>query len=98
MSLRRWVGSSIVFAAIVAGILAGCQQPAPSTGGGGGGGDAVAGQATFNQRCASCHTPGQIAGSANRITNNLATVNIAMIGITLSDTEVANLQAFLATQ
>ena len=61
-------------------------------------GDVAAGQATFNARCAQCHTAASLSNNANQITNNLGAINPVMFGITLTDEEVANLRAFVATQ
>jgi mono/diheme cytochrome c family protein len=61
-------------------------------------GDATAGATEFNQVCTACHTVAQIQPAASRITNNMAGVSFFMTGITLTDQQVADLQAFLAAQ
>lgn len=84
--------------------LGGCPQP--TTGGDAGGSDtggtvtadANAGAEKFQATCQRCHTATSIKSEASRITNNMATVSLAMSGITLTDQEVADLKAFLATQ
>ncbi|MFO0837785.1 MAG: cytochrome c [Phycisphaerae bacterium] len=61
-------------------------------------GNAAAGQAIFAQRCASCHSARGLSGREGRITNNMGSVLSAMRGITLTDQEVVELQAFIASQ
>ncbi len=61
-------------------------------------GDAAAGQTLFSQECSGCHTAAALAPARSRITNDLGTINAAMNGITLTDQQVADLQAYLATQ
>lgn len=61
-------------------------------------GDAAAGQTLFNAECVSCHTAAALAPVAGNIVNDLGTINPAMSGITLTDQQIADLQAFLATQ
>ncbi len=61
-------------------------------------GNAADGQAKFNSTCAGCHTASTLAGVRDMITNNMGTINAAMSGITLTNQQVADLQAFLATQ
>jgi mono/diheme cytochrome c family protein len=74
--------------------LAGCPTPTPTPTG-----DATAGAALFAARCIGCHNPAStVATARNAITNNMGTVNAAMDGVTLTDQEVADLQAYLATQ
>jgi mono/diheme cytochrome c family protein len=58
----------------------------------------AAGEATFNARCAACHTAASLAGRQSLITHDLGTLSATMNGITLSDEEVAGLKAFLAAQ
>ncbi|GMV96174.1 MAG: hypothetical protein AMXMBFR83_05420 [Phycisphaerae bacterium] len=91
-SLRR--GSvGWVMAAGVAG-LAGCNGTAGVTTD-----PAVAaGEATFNARCAACHSPASLTGRQDRVTNDLGTLSATMNGITLTDDEVGDLKAFLAVQ
>jgi mono/diheme cytochrome c family protein len=61
-------------------------------------GTAAAGESTFMDRCAACHSAAGLRSVSGRITNNMGNVAGAMRGITLSDQEVADLRAFLATQ
>ncbi len=100
MSLRRWVATSVAIGAIIFMIGAGC--PTNQTGGGGGGtgtgGDVAAGQAKFNSTCAGCHNAANLKGAVNLIQNNMGNVNPAMSGITLSNQDVLNLQAFISSQ
>jgi mono/diheme cytochrome c family protein len=93
MSIRKWV-IPLSLLAVVAGLnLGGCPtQPAAVTG------DVTAGQAEFTELCAGCHSAASLAGVANRIVNDLETVSAAMNGIVLTDQEVADLKAFLATK
>ncbi len=59
-------------------------------------GDAAAGQALFTQTCIGCHpSPAALKPAANQITNNMGSINPAMNGITLTDQQVADLQAYL---
>ncbi len=83
--------------ALLAFMLAGCPtSTTPSNTGVTG--SATAGQAEFSQTCAACHTASALVGFQNRITNNMGTISPAMAGITLTDQQVADLQAFIATQ
>jgi mono/diheme cytochrome c family protein len=60
-------------------------------------GDAAAGQALFSSRCIGCHpNPAGVSGSA--VINDLGTINVLMIGVTLTDQEVLDVKAYLATQ
>lgn len=59
---------------------------------------ALAGQTKFNSICINCHIAAFLAPNADRITNDMGTVNSRMSGITLTDQEVSDLQAYLATQ
>ncbi len=61
-------------------------------------GNATAGETDFNTMCAVCHTAATLAGSADSIVTDMGTVNAAMSAITLTDQQVADLKAFLATQ
>jgi mono/diheme cytochrome c family protein len=83
-----------VCAGMAALILGGC--PSPSTTGGGDANDP--GQAEFAQLCGRCHTPASVAPARGRITTNMGTVSGAMSGITLTAQQIADLQAYLATQ
>ncbi len=60
-------------------------------------GDAAAGETLFDDECSACHTAEDLAPSANLIVNDLGTINAAMDGLTLTDQQVADLQAYLAT-
>ena len=59
---------------------------------------AIAGQAKFASACARCHSASSLRSTANLITNNMGTLSGSMSGITLTDQEVADLQAYIATQ
>ncbi len=61
-------------------------------------GDAAAGALKFDQACAACHAPIGVAPFADLITNDMGLVNPAMNGVLLTDLEVLDLRAFLATQ
>ena len=94
MSLPR--STTLVVALIATAFIVGCGTS--GTIGTTGNAAAMAGEATFSSTCASCHSASSLAGSRALITNNLGTLNSAMSGITLTDTEVSNLMAYLATQ
>ncbi len=96
MSPNGRIVSLGVIAVLAALSVGGCPTPTPLPPGVTG--DPVAGQADFDQMCAACHTPASLAGRQDVITNNLATVNIGKIGMTLTNQQVADLRAFLATQ
>jgi mono/diheme cytochrome c family protein len=61
-------------------------------------GNAQTGATEFATVCANCHTPAQIKPFSFLIRTNMSTLNAAMTGITLTDQQIADLQAFLATQ
>ncbi len=65
-------------------------------------GNAGNGKTLFDTRCVGCHNGGPAAvlhaTSAGLVQNNMANVNAAMTGITLTDQEVADVKAFLETQ
>jgi mono/diheme cytochrome c family protein len=94
MSLRNGIISLSVLVTLATLSLAGCptQTPAPT------GGDPIAGQTVFEQLCVTCHDPASIAAARDRITNNMGTINAQMDGITLTNEQVTDLQAYLATQ
>ncbi len=59
-------------------------------------GNAANGQAIFSAKCVGCHpSPSALKSAAGRITNTMGTINAAMNGITLTDQEVLDLQAYL---
>lgn len=58
-------------------------------------GDAAAGQTLFADKCQKCHLAASLKGNESRIVNNLGA---AMDNIMLTDQEIADLDAFLATQ
>jgi mono/diheme cytochrome c family protein len=102
MSVARSIILSSVIAAVVdLTLLCGC---APGTTNLTGlTGDATNGQAILNQRCASCHRTGGAAApltaaDADNVVTNLGSISLAMAGITLTNQQVADLRAFLATQ
>ena len=82
----------------VANVKAFLANPPSDGSGNGGGGDATAGGALFATRCAVCHPAAQVASDLEVVTNNMGTVNVAMTGITLTDQEVLDVKAYLATQ
>jgi mono/diheme cytochrome c family protein len=92
LSLRK---SFAVFSVVGLGLvsLAGCPQPTTMLTG-----DAAAGQTLFAQDCARCHSAASVAGGAALVTNNMGGINAAMNGITLTDQQVTEIKAFLATQ
>lgn len=93
MSIRKWI-VPLSFLAVVVGLnLAGCPTQSGATTG-----DATAGQAKFADTCARCHDAASVAGAASLVTTNMGTVNAAMNGVVLTDAEVADVKAFLATQ
>jgi len=61
-------------------------------------GSPTAGQAKYDAACASCHSAGSLAGKGDLLVNNLGAINPLMNGITLTDQEIADLQAFLNPQ
>jgi hypothetical protein len=93
MKARKLVLSCCLIAVVALSLGNGCPPTVPLTG------DALAGQTLYNQMCASCHPfPSLLKPSADNIVNNLGTINPAMAGITLTNQQIAQLQAFLATQ
>jgi cytochrome c2 len=75
-----------------------CSTAAPT-------GNAAAGQAKYDQACASCHKAGahdptgpfvDLKGRQNNVVANLGSINSAMSGITLTAQEVLDMKAFLA--
>jgi mono/diheme cytochrome c family protein len=73
--------------------------PSGGTGGGTSSGNATAGQTLYTQSCVACHpSAATIAGFANLITTDMGTVSPAMTGLTLTAQQIADLQAYLATQ
>jgi mono/diheme cytochrome c family protein len=96
VSSAKWSVVVLSVAALVALSQGGCPTPTPKptvTG------DATAGGTLFDVRCIGCHNPAStIAAARNVITNNMGTLDAAMNGITLTDQEIADLKAFLATQ
>jgi mono/diheme cytochrome c family protein len=93
MTLRRWTVSLCVLVAFVGLTILGCATQPPS----GLNGDPAAGETKVNQSCAGCHTARSLQGSEDRIGTNLGLVSPAMIGITLTDQQVADLQAYIFT-
>jgi mono/diheme cytochrome c family protein len=79
-------------AALIALGLGGCPTATPT----GLTGDPTVGLTLFETECIGCH-PTSAGLNPNAVTNNLGTVNPAMIGITLTDQQVADVQAYLAT-
>jgi len=90
MRMRRGL-AGLGFAAAAALVTgAGCTPP--------GSGNVTAGETKFNASCATCHSAASLRGTASLVTNDLGTLAPQMAGITLTDQEVADIQAFLATQ
>ncbi len=97
MSIRTTGIAFLGFAALIGLVLAGCPTSGtPSNTGVTG--SATAGQADFSQTCSACHAASSLVGFQGRITNNMGSINPAMSGITLTDQQVADLKAFIATQ
>lgn len=61
-------------------------------------GNATAGATDFTQLCVACHTAAAIKPFSGLITNNMGSLNAAMNGINLTNQQIADLQAYLATQ
>ncbi|HPF38168.1 MAG TPA: hypothetical protein P5081_00855 [Phycisphaerae bacterium] len=59
---------------------------------------ALAGETVFADQCARCHSARSVSGFAGQLPNNLGALDSRMNGITLSDEELSNLNAYLATQ
>ncbi len=92
MSARRW-SCCLGVAGVLFGTLGGCPKPPTGVTG-----DPNAGQTEFAQLCSACHTPATVSLARSRITNNMGSINAAMSGITLTDQQVVDLQAYLATK
>jgi mono/diheme cytochrome c family protein len=95
MSRTRWI-LSVCALCVVASLslgVGGCPLTPPAIVG-----DATAGETKFNSTCSGCHTATAIAPDRNLIRANMGTINSAMSGITLTNQEIADLKAFLATQ
>lgn len=60
-------------------------------------GDPARGAVKYGQSCTTCHTAVAVAPFGNLVTNDMGLVNPAMNGIVLTDLEVLDLRAFLAT-
>ena len=88
--------------AVIAALALGAGCPTSTTGAGTGTtvtGDATNGQADFASICSRCHASTAVPkAGASLITNHMGSVNLAMISVTLTDQQVADLKAFLATQ
>lgn len=94
MSAWKW-GVSLSAGAILLGVLTlACVSPGVIIPGG----DPAAGQTTFAALCSTCHAANSLRGRESLIVNNMGTVSSAMAGITLTDQQIADLQAFIATQ
>lgn len=92
---RMWLGFGCGAFLALAATVVGCvsqQSPTDLVG------DAAAGQTLFNDSCARCHSATSLARSADRITNNLGDLGYSMRNITLTDQQVIELQAYLATR
>ncbi|HVP11435.1 MAG TPA: hypothetical protein VMV94_09650 [Phycisphaerae bacterium] len=87
----------VVLSAVVVLGLAACGTTTPT----GLVGNATAGQTlyTSTRSAAQCHpSAAALKPFAGLITNNMGTINPAMSGITLTNQQIADLRAFLATQ
>lgn len=96
MSAKQTLAAFLVVAALAAICATGCspkEKPVPADNTA-----ALAGQAKFNSICIRCHRPSALASHAGRITNNMGTIASRMKDVTLTDEEIANLRAYLATQ
>jgi mono/diheme cytochrome c family protein len=89
MPMRGKIVGLVVIGVLMFGSQVGCSPP-PVTGG-----DSTAGQQDYSQLCTGCHTAASVRGNASRVTNNMGTVDSAMNGITLTDQQVADIQAYL---
>ncbi|MCA9254855.1 MAG: hypothetical protein KDA33_04425 [Phycisphaerales bacterium] len=59
---------------------------------------ALAGATVFANECARCHSARSVSGFAGQLPNDFGALDSRMNGITLSDEELSNLNAYLATQ
>ncbi len=59
---------------------------------------ALAGQDVYNNSCASCHSVAFIQNHENSLVTNLGSLDSRMSSITLTEEQLTNLKAFLATQ
>ena len=85
------VGLAVLGLAILVGLTA-CGTTTPGLVG-----NAANGATEFAAACAGCHTAAALKPVAGFIISNLGTLNPAMNGITLTDQQIADLQAYLAT-
>jgi mono/diheme cytochrome c family protein len=95
---RTWMIVLCVAAMFIGMGLAGCVPPSATPSPSDLTGTAAAGQTTFDQKCAGCHSASILHGRANKIVNNMVSISFGMAGLTLTDQEVADLQAYAATQ
>ena len=98
MAFRTKAGLAFFTAVLIAMLAAGC--PTNITG------DVTVGQNDYTTMCAACHslgsfdtsgTAGDLAGNSDDIISNLGSIDVAMAGIVLSDQQVADLRAFVAS-
>jgi mono/diheme cytochrome c family protein len=92
MRMKKLVVSFCLIAVFGLSLGNGCPPTTPITG------NVTNGQTLFNQECASCHTAAFLKSVSNNIISNLGSLNAAMNGLTLTSQQIADLQAFLATQ
>lgn len=61
-------------------------------------GDAAAGRQLFDARCRTCHTPGALAGKADRVEGDMQRIDdrMSVVGMLWAE-EVADLKAFLTS-
>jgi mono/diheme cytochrome c family protein len=93
MTSKRHASGWVLLAALFLLGLAGCPAAEPIVDD-----QVAAGQAKFNQSCATCHSAASLRGASRFVVNDMGTVTAAMTGVILTDEEVANIKAFLLTQ
>ncbi len=100
MSTKRIPGGLML--ALVTGVvtlvLAGCPTSTGDTSTSELTGAAADGEATFAASCARCHSASSLRNTGSLITTNLGNLSSSMRGITLTDQQVSDLRAYLATQ
>jgi mono/diheme cytochrome c family protein len=92
MPMKKWVLSCCLVAVIGLSLGNGCPPSTSIVG------NVANGQTLFSQQCFTCHTVAFLKAQADDIISNLGSLNAAMSGLTLTTQQIADLQAFLATQ
>jgi hypothetical protein len=87
------IGFGLLSLAVAAGLTVSCGIFTPVLVG-----DAAAGQLIFELTCQRCHAIVDLKPFSDLIVNDLGALNPRMQGIFLSNQEVADIRAFLATQ